>query len=227
MISIFGCLAVSSLSILMYDYFLTLSDEIAHVWTSRLSFGLPLFYINRYLPFGSHFAMVYMSVTPGTADACGHLYRMMLWITVIASNTAHTIIYLQTCAIWGNKRLIVYPLLFLLLAKVLISVIFAASQLKDAKFYSSFEIKKPDPLRGCFISTSKNLSQYVFIVVFVSVFITITVTCIRAGQHLRRSDASWVSQLYRNGILYCFVILLFSLGNVIVPNLLRLVRCPV
>ena len=43
----------------MYDYLLTLGEEMRLVWPSRMSFMKLLFFANRYLPFIGTFGLLY------------------------------------------------------------------------------------------------------------------------------------------------------------------------
>ncbi|KAG2008823.1 hypothetical protein CC2G_014213 [Coprinopsis cinerea AmutBmut pab1-1] len=48
---------------------------------------------------------------------------------------------------------------------------------------------------------------------------TVCCTLVKAFEHVRRSNSLWVSQLYRNGILYSLCMLILSLCNMIVSEM--------
>ncbi|EAU82278.2 hypothetical protein CC1G_08890 [Coprinopsis cinerea okayama7 len=74
-----------------------------------------------------------------------------------------------------------------------------------------------EPYGRCVGTAQTHYPRYVYLVVFLSEAVTIGLTLVKACQHIRRSNSSWVSQLYKNGILYSICVLLFSLLNVIFP----------
>ncbi|KAG2009419.1 hypothetical protein CC2G_012358 [Coprinopsis cinerea AmutBmut pab1-1] len=217
-VSLHGCMAASCLTLLIFDYALTFPTEVSAVWPSRLlSWGPPLFYVNRYVPICTQVLMLILNVKVHTQDLCRRIYIIAMWSIIVGVNTAHTVIYLQTCAIWANKRSVVYPLLFLLLAKITVSCILNQMQLARSTYVDSYLFNPP--LTGCLVLSTEFVARWTYVVVFISEALTIGVTLVKAMQHIRRSNSSWVIQLYRNGILYSLVVVVLSLANTIIPNI--------
>ncbi|KAG2009420.1 hypothetical protein CC2G_012358 [Coprinopsis cinerea AmutBmut pab1-1] len=213
-VSLHGCMAASCLTLLIFDYALTFPTEVfpipcktllklnlnqvSAVWPSRLlSWGPPLFYVNRYVPICTQVLMLILNVKVHTQDLCRRIYIIAMWSIIVGVNTAHTVIYLQTCAIWANKRSVVYPLLFLLLAKITVSCILNQMQLARSTYVDSYLFNPP--LTGCLVLSTEFVARWTYVVVFISEALTIGVTLVKAMQHIRRSNSSWVIQLYRNG----------------------------
>ncbi|EAU91984.2 hypothetical protein CC1G_05971 [Coprinopsis cinerea okayama7 len=58
---------------------------------------------------------------------------------------------------------------------------------------------------GCRMAATQFVSRWVFMIVFISEFLAATM--VKAVQHLRQSNSSWVSELYKNGIMFSVSIL--------------------
>ncbi|KAH6897892.1 hypothetical protein BKA70DRAFT_1315020 [Coprinopsis sp. MPI-PUGE-AT-0042] len=219
-----ACIVISCLTLLVYDYLITLSREVKYVWSAPWTRtpGLPLFYINRYLPFGSHISLVMFGVVTSDARLCSVLFPVSLWLGAIHITVTHGIMYLQTCALWSNQRKIVIPFGILLLIQTTIACVLLGLQLKATSYYDNGDLGPPSPNQGCIITASIFLTRWTFLVVFISETLTIGVIGWKAFDHLRRSNSPWVYQLYQNGIIYLLVILALSMGNVIMPNLTHL-----
>ncbi|EAU90807.1 hypothetical protein CC1G_09284 [Coprinopsis cinerea okayama7 len=210
----FNGIAISCVTILIHDYFCTLPYEVEYVWKSPWSIGLPLFFVNRYLPFFDQTILTHFGMITFKSDAlCERLFKAGLWMMVIGANFRSHIIFLQTCAIWGSPRLLVIFLGTLQAARVVVSVVLVHLQWSDALYPVV-----PELGGHCAVFTPYNYARWGYLTGCIVEAITITFTLIKAFQHLRNSNSSWVSQLYRNGIVYCIIIFLFSLVNIIIPE---------
>lgn len=207
----------SNLCLLVYDYLITFPAEVSTVWSCPWSIGLSLFYINRYFPLIDETLLLYFGQHDLSSMQCAALFNGSLWMVVLSANCSHTIIYLQTCALWENNRIIKWFLLSLLIATFLCSVVLTALQTKTLTFLEPYD----QPLLitpGCRAMIGHFYSAYVYIMVLVSQAFTVGLMLYKGVQHTRQSRSPWVIGLYRNGVLYCMVILLLSLGNAIIPN---------
>ncbi|KAL4264477.1 hypothetical protein AB1N83_003537 [Pleurotus pulmonarius] len=67
------CAQLSSLTFLLWDYIITLPDEIELFWTGRWSYPRVLFFVNRYQVIGwqiFHTIAVFMVTRPGFEQLC-------------------------------------------------------------------------------------------------------------------------------------------------------------
>ncbi|KAF9780550.1 hypothetical protein BJ322DRAFT_299363 [Thelephora terrestris] len=96
---------VALTTILFYDYFLTLEDELQYAWKGKRSWAFPIFFLNRYLPLAN---MIWFAVSNFTysyemyqdflhrdpflrlvhADGAGHLELAQLALGVYLTNLA-------------------------------------------------------------------------------------------------------------------------------------------
>jgi len=207
-----GFVLVGCITLLCYDYVCTFTREVTYVWTSAWSIGLPLFYINRYVPMLDIALFVYSGTNHMTITRCNYMLKTAIWLITVASFFAQLIIVLRTCALWGNRRLVVWPLLFLMVATLAITSLLTGMQTSDMSFAPT-----PSFIPGCLVGGKYNDSIYVYVTLFVVEAVIVGLTIAKAVQHLRRrSRSSWLSQLYKNGIFFCICILLFTLMNIAV-----------
>ncbi|TEB37849.1 hypothetical protein FA13DRAFT_708928 [Coprinellus micaceus] len=211
---------VSNLCLLVFDYLLTFEDEVSTVWTCPWSIGLPLFYLNRYLPLIDETLLLYFGTGAHRASKCSALFNTSLWLVVIGANAAHTIIYLQTCALWQSNRVVKIFLLLLLVATLVMSVVCAALQQVTYTFLEPWDHPGPPTktAAGCRLIVGKGYTEYTYMMVGISQGFTIGLMLYKGVQHVRQSRSPWVIELYQNGVLYCLIILALSLMNAIVPN---------
>ncbi|KAH6885573.1 hypothetical protein BKA70DRAFT_1337334 [Coprinopsis sp. MPI-PUGE-AT-0042] len=201
---------VVCLTLLIYDYMWTLKEEV----------GQGMFYLNRYLVFVDQIL---------SSTLCTTVWRAGVWILIVGENISTVIIFLQTWAIWGGKRRVVYPLAFLQLIKVIVSFVIAHLVWDYASYPVGPSTKGP----VCLIKVPAltTLVKYRYILFTFSEALSIGLTLMRARYHLKKSRSSWVTQLYKMvgysfppahhtdssvGILYSAVVLTLSVANLII-----------
>ncbi|KAG2016603.1 hypothetical protein CC2G_009757 [Coprinopsis cinerea AmutBmut pab1-1] len=210
-----NCVGMACIALVVYDYLCTLVDEVEYVWRSRWSIGIPLFFLNRYLVFVDQALLFHFSLqTTASPSTCGKLFQSGIWMLIFGGNVASFIIYMQTCAIWANQWKVVIPLLVLQLAKLVTSLVFSHLQW-------STSIYTTVPGGWCAAIPTTSYLRYIYAITCATEAITIGFTVVRAYQHIRGSKSSWVTQLYRSGILYCICILVFSMSNAIISEALE------
>ncbi|KAF6746319.1 hypothetical protein DFP72DRAFT_905589 [Ephemerocybe angulata] len=211
--------ATSNLALLVYDYLLTFETEVTAVWTCPWSIGLPLFYVNRYLPLIDVTMMVYFNRSTDNARTCEIIFKGAIWLYFISTNAAHTIIYLQTCALWGNHRGVLYLLGTLLFATFSGILVLTALQHPGMTFMGVSDTPVATA-PGCRLRMASLLyGQGKYILVAIVELVTVGLMLVKGIQHVRNSSDSWVSTLYRNGIIYCLVVLVLCICNLVIPNI--------
>ncbi|KDR78288.1 hypothetical protein GALMADRAFT_1311360 [Galerina marginata CBS 339.88] len=223
------CLYLASSTLLTHDYICTVGSEIKYVWSSPWSIGLILFYINRYLPFVYFILISFGKVSLMTVRECIWVTPLTLWTVTASLLASQAVVILRTYAIWGCRRLIFYVLaawviifpgsLIVLVAKA------TASIPKTSKALTVFNNRK----LNCSI-VPVDVGDVIIVLVhylmtFLGEFAIVTLTAIKAHEHVRNTSCSWIDQLYRNGIFQCGCILLLSLLNLfmayVAPNELK------
>ncbi|KAF9492418.1 hypothetical protein BDN71DRAFT_1451636 [Pleurotus eryngii] len=116
---------------------------------------------------------------------------------------------LRTYAIWNRRRSIQLTLYILCLLVFVPSLV--VTQLESASLiYGPSE-------GGCNLEHASVIIFVAYVLLVISETIIVTLTLIKAFQHLRHTRSSWVVQLYRDGFLFYLYLLGFAVANVIVP----------
>ncbi|KAH7104841.1 hypothetical protein BKA62DRAFT_426936 [Auriculariales sp. MPI-PUGE-AT-0066] len=125
--------ALSAIALLVYDYILTVSDEIRFVWRTRMGWPDLLFFMNRYLPIiALCFNATGHLVTPPndllcvrSAPACRRfdaqslsgrawIYGLLNWAPAVEVFILHAILAARLNAVYGSKRSVSFAICILL-----------------------------------------------------------------------------------------------------------------
>ncbi|KAF9005205.1 hypothetical protein BDQ17DRAFT_1408526 [Cyathus striatus] len=205
---------IACATILVYDYLCTLPAEISNAWPCRRSFAFVLFFVNRYSPFADTFIFLHLKVSASSPEACWQGYRAFIWLLTAGSGISNVILILRTCAMWNLKRQVV------MLCGATLLIVNAASLVVTRLQLVSFEFVPSEVFNyGCYLRKSGSIILVAYILTFFSESTIVSLTLIRASQHIPRSSSAWVARLYQNGIFFCFCMLGISLANVLVPVL--------
>ncbi|KAF9005410.1 hypothetical protein BDQ17DRAFT_346731 [Cyathus striatus] len=87
-------LTVASVTIFLYDYFLTLGSEIDLIWSSPWNAVKILYFLARYMPFIDLINMAYHHFTYGLSEmSCTASYKATGWLFLVGMSVAE-----GTCA---------------------------------------------------------------------------------------------------------------------------------
>ncbi|PPQ78772.1 hypothetical protein CVT25_010645 [Psilocybe cyanescens] len=129
------------------------------------------------------------------------------------------IMVLRTYAIWGRRRLILWiltPIAIILFSSMLgITAWKTSIDYRQMRKFILSDIPAPDG-KKCAIAalTIDNPRRVALLCLYIMVFLGEAVlTIIKANQHVSKVSPRWVSQLYKNGIIYCICMLCLSFAN--------------
>ncbi|KAF6763179.1 hypothetical protein DFP72DRAFT_1060356 [Ephemerocybe angulata] len=209
-----GYIIIGCFVILTYDYIITFDQEVNYVWKSPWTIGLPLFYMNRYVPFIDVGLILGFPFHNMTEEQCNTQVQTATWIMLIPTFFGQTIIALRTCALWQNNISVVASMIMLMLSTLVVTCVLIAKQMNHMQFAPA-----PSFINGCHIMYDPfDTTLYLYVALFATELIIISLTIIKAWQHLRRNRTAWIYQLYKNGIFYCVCVVALSLMNIIVPT---------
>ncbi|TFY71511.1 hypothetical protein EVG20_g1502 [Dentipellis fragilis] len=199
----------------IYDYLLTLPDEVALIWGSHWTVTKAIFFLNRYIPFANIGIGIYSDFGYNTSNAtCHALYSTIAWMIICGVAVTMTIFILRTWAIWGKNQIIGYGLGILLLMACIAMSVLVQRILRSVEFTPVVPIS-PN-LRGCFITKADTLQYICYAITLAYESVIIVLTLIKGWQHLRTSNSRLVVLLYRDGILAYLLIFASSIANVLV-----------
>ncbi|KAF9449495.1 hypothetical protein P691DRAFT_703153 [Macrolepiota fuliginosa MF-IS2] len=96
---------LASIAMLVYDYFLTLGQEVELIWKSRWNTVKFLFLLTRYLPFiGSGIILFYQFAPKATAYQCAIAFKCTAWTFIIGISIAELLLTIRTWAVWEKDR---------------------------------------------------------------------------------------------------------------------------
>ncbi|KLO08892.1 hypothetical protein SCHPADRAFT_908261 [Schizopora paradoxa] len=118
---VFRYATVSAITLVCYEFLITLDNEIRFVWNRRISFGGALLLLCRYLPFGSFVqAYVYMIKDNLDTTTCIAGVRASACFLLIEFLLSALVLYTRAYAVWEGSKRILY-LLVLTYAGVLVA----------------------------------------------------------------------------------------------------------
>ncbi|KAL5525985.1 hypothetical protein ACEPAG_7323 [Sanghuangporus baumii] len=109
---------LASSTIIVFDYLLTLDQEIQFIWKARWSIGKLLFFVNRYYTLFVVGFNNYALFSPKLSDDVRlHWFRWQGWTGLVAAALAETILQLRLYALYyGNKKVLALMVSFFISA---------------------------------------------------------------------------------------------------------------
>ncbi|KIL57960.1 hypothetical protein M378DRAFT_355865 [Amanita muscaria Koide BX008] len=203
---------IASLTLLIYDYFLTTPLEIKHIWSSRLTIVNFLYYAVKY---GVVFEFVLNAIQQTTDMSTAHC-RVIYWVKCYLYNVftwaAEALVGISVWAAWQKDRRLTISMPLAFVAFSLVSHIYLGIWLDSFKLADP-----PSPLvRGCFVtSTSNDLNKPIIMVMaWISLmFVLITVSAIRTYKD--GSTSTFIQMFYTQGMLYYVYLFCLHLFNLL------------
>ncbi|KAL0577169.1 hypothetical protein V5O48_004808 [Marasmius crinis-equi] len=208
-----GTFTVASAVLFLYDYILTFSDEIDHVWrTRRLSPTTIAFFFSRY----TALATAIITLLPFNRSVEGDRFATILrMVAIIASES---IVAIRTWAIWSNsKRMfwILLPIATACLAPTIAIVVVGVKSSRDLTLAPQWMQWK-----GCTTVLSQIGNVYIVPYSMAMCFETVNLalSLVRILRWRRNipsmGRASLIDTLYRDGIVYFSWMIVLSLVNI-------------
>ncbi|KAF7319332.1 hypothetical protein HMN09_00270800 [Mycena chlorophos] len=203
---------VVDLTILLFDYSLTMGTEISLMWTSRWSMSKALYFMSRYSPIFDVPILVYYSMADNlSSEQCAQLQTASSWGTVFGIAVAEAILVLRTYALSGRSRNVLMFFVSLWLvgisATVVLLVLFEQSVVYGAA---------PSPLLpGCYMVQGNVIYAGIpFIIVLVNDTVIMAYTLWLGVKIFRYTKNPLITTLFRDGIMYYLFLFVISALNV-------------
>jgi len=203
----------AAVALLVYDYVLTIRDEIIFMWNRRLGLCSCFFYFNRYLPFieAALFMTTGFARNP-TSSECGTMYSVTAWLYLVGVFTASGTLIFRTYAIWDSSKRIAWMLTVLILCFGAVGGHFVAITAASVGFSST---PSPSALSGCLFTQGKNLNWvcYLLLVIFETVILVLTLW--KITQRVTQNTAPLYQVILRDGLTFYILLLMASMVNII------------
>ncbi|OAX33558.1 hypothetical protein K503DRAFT_748599 [Rhizopogon vinicolor AM-OR11-026] len=104
---IYGTFGTAGYTLLVYDYFLSLNDEISYIWTSPWTVVKVMFLVNRY---GNLVGQTYIRLEEAGILAhdsrtfCVTFGLITSYFLVLSSESIHILVLMRASAIWGTRK---------------------------------------------------------------------------------------------------------------------------
>ncbi|KAH7890955.1 hypothetical protein F5I97DRAFT_1923455 [Phlebopus sp. FC_14] len=198
---------------LWYDYYLTLDQEVAHIWNAPWTVYKVAFLVNRYSNlFGQTFTLIEETgwIVRDSWDFCERFNLFLTVLPALSTESIHIVVILRAWAIWGCKRRIAVILISIYLVYFLLMLgmmIFGSNTSDFQEFYylNTVEICIDD------------MPPYVWPVFVASFILDTTVlglTMWSLRQHLREFrhlyPSSFIRLLVRDASIFYLVSVLYN-----------------
>jgi len=208
---------IVSPAIMIYDWFLCLSDEVQLVWFSPWSYTKVLFFLVRYLPFVSIYFDLHnqllLNVTP---QQCEWTFPTLMWIMTLSMNFAVVVLAIRTWAVFRRDRVVGAVLLVSMITAFVLACYY------NWKFNHTLTFADPpyNPgFRGCFVTHASTVLRVDFIASAALEFIALCLMALSAFRAYKVGDRNQLSTvLHRDGIIYYIFLLGASIANVSVMS---------
>ncbi|TFY63232.1 hypothetical protein EVG20_g6405 [Dentipellis fragilis] len=173
---------LSAMTLLFYDYFLTLPDEVDLVWGSRWTATKVLLLLNRYIPFLDAVLGVYHQLAAEVSNAtCYAMYAGSGWMVVYGVGISEVILIFRTYALWGKDRRVGAGLGTLFVVGWAFMSVYLSKFLKSLEFVPMREIA-PN-FTGCFVTKVDNILYICYVITLSYETTIVSLTLIKGMQH--------------------------------------------
>ncbi|TDL25194.1 hypothetical protein BD410DRAFT_785052 [Rickenella mellea] len=208
------CTTIAAVTVVTWDYFLTLQGEVDLIWRSRWNLSKFLFVLNRYLAFVDPLMLVYvLFFADDDPRACEVTFRTLGYIATVGFIIGQCILILRAFAVWGSHLNKFFACLFSLFFCTFGLAIWVNS------IYFSGITSTGNPVRGmkgcAFVFANRLEWVDLFLVAFVE-FISTILLMVKAFQHFRLTRRSLMTTIYNDGLLYFSCILATTIANLFV-----------
>ncbi|TDL21281.1 hypothetical protein BD410DRAFT_829236 [Rickenella mellea] len=204
---------VAAISILVWDYFVLLPDEVSLIWPARRSVTKCLFFVNRYLAFVDQPMAIYVILFADDAKVCANAFQALGYISTVGIQVAQWALVLRTYAVWGSKQSKPFYVLFAIYLCTFVMAYWALH-----RYFSGVKSTGvPAPgMTGCTL-LFENRDAWISFVLIITVESTLFgLLAYKAVQYFRIGGSSLMTVMYHDGLLYFACILVTSITNLVV-----------
>ncbi|KDR78705.1 hypothetical protein GALMADRAFT_244210 [Galerina marginata CBS 339.88] len=203
-----------SITILLYDFFLSLDREVETIWKGKLSYTKFMYILTRYSAFIEAGVVIYQLSIPGTWYAqCAFAFKLNAWLFVFGLGIGEIIMTIRTWAVWGKSRFMKFALPIFYVCTWSAGFAIIGIFLQSLKF-------DPNPLTpylGCLATYTSSIifSSWVLLLVYDAVmFILMLIPAFKAFR--AGGTSRLMTVVLRDGVLYYLYLFIISLINILI-----------
>ncbi|KAJ7242102.1 hypothetical protein C8J57DRAFT_72058 [Mycena rebaudengoi] len=202
---------VANLTILLFDYLLTMDLEVSLMWSSRWSTSKVLYFMSRYTPFFDVPVLLYYSTVPNiSAKLCSQLYEGVSWGTIVGVAVAEAILVVRTYALSGRKRGVLLVFTSFWASALTTTIVLLVLFLRGVSY-------GPPPipgLPGCYFAAGNVVFVAIpFVLVLLNETAIMGYTLWLGVKTYRHSNNPFVAILFHDGISYYVFLCIISAIN--------------
>ncbi|KIL60055.1 hypothetical protein M378DRAFT_168571 [Amanita muscaria Koide BX008] len=205
-------LIVASSSLLVYDFLLTLNEEVQSIWT-RWTCVKIVYFLSRYLPFVDVCVIMYQQFTPGiTESQCRIAFRINGWMYVAGMALSEVVLTYRVWVLWERNTKLAYGLAMFFCALWGTGLVIMDQFVKSLTF-----VQLSSPLnRGCIIQNASRIVWADWALLLLYNTGTLVLMVRKASLSWSGVDSRLFKRLYRVGVSYYLFLFVISVGNVAV-----------
>jgi len=121
-------LALSSFSLLIYDHFTCLNQEVEYFWNGEWNLTRILYFLNRYIPPWVFVAQILYQFKPDLSlTFCSHAIRATSAFVVIGMIIVEAVLVIRVYYLWSHNKVVQKLVLFGFIALAAVALGFAAN----------------------------------------------------------------------------------------------------
>jgi len=220
LLQIFHYTLVSTVALLIYDYMLTLNEEIRFMWSRRMTLGKVLFFLNRYLPFVTSFFALYAYILSLRTDirTCREYHVVASCLAYVSFLVALAVQFMRAYAVWASVRavhvvLVVTYVVFLGVASYVLFL-----YIRGATPVQLSELPLTTFHRGCVIFFANNLIWIDCVLLIVCETLAVSLLIGKSISNYRHSHptSGILGVMVRDGVGYFVCNIAITTINVVV-----------
>jgi len=210
---VFNYIDVAPLSLVAYDWFMTLEPEVSLVWPSKWGIIKVLYFLTRYLPFVDiSLVPVYRTNRNIAVSTCITLYVTDSLFNVSGIIIAELILAIRTWALWKRSKRVGIVIVVLAISAIIPAYVICWEWMRESNL-----VYTVDPTVGCTQTNGSPIIaiDFILIIIWESAVLGLTLF---SGLPSFRVDRgrSLLSVAYRDGVLFYIYLLAFSIVNITV-----------
>ncbi|EJU00433.1 hypothetical protein DACRYDRAFT_100945 [Dacryopinax primogenitus] len=207
---------LSSLTLILYDWILTLELELKYIWSpqSLWNLGKLLYIITRYLALVDIPVFLTRQIGYGlSVETCVQYYNWTAWSFMVGTCVADLILAIRTWIIWERFHFWLAGLALVWTATWVITFV-ALGRVMPTLIFTPI----PDPaLSRCFLAGASDGLYIGYVVMTVYDTLIFGARFIKGIDYYRTgSSANLSTVLYRDGLMFSLILALFSVLNMVV-----------
>ncbi|KLO15285.1 hypothetical protein SCHPADRAFT_275005 [Schizopora paradoxa] len=207
---------VATACVVIYEYLITLDNEIRHMWSPRFTFARILFFVGRYLPLAALCHAIFVFVATTNMSPCRLELITNATFSYVEYLWAVLVLFTRSYAIWANTRIVTGILAFTYVGSV------SGASYAFSRYLSGISVPPYASefiSHGCAVTIGNN---FVWVALIILIFCEILAVGLLLAKSLRDyrqrggSGSNLLTVMTKDGVGYFICNLAITIANLIV-----------